>query len=78
MKVFNVKAEIRTILQSVPVTRKGEVLVSANSPDEITLEVLNRPQYLSRLIPRFITGALRNGYKCSKIILIKEVNEKTN
>lgn len=70
-KVYEVSAEITAFIQSKKTTRKGEVIVSAQSAEAITLEVLNEPQNLHRLIPKFLSGKLREGYKCTKILNVK-------
>ena len=70
-QVYEVKAVIRTVIQSKPVERKNSIVLGAESPEAITLEVLNQPQNLARLIPHFIKGMLRNNYKVVKIIEIK-------
>lgn len=69
-QVYEVKAVIRTVIQSKPIERKASIILAAETPGKITLEVLNEPQNIAKLIPSFIKGALRNGYKVSKIISI--------
>ena len=73
MRVFNVTAEITTHICSKKVTRKSEVLVGVLEVEQITVELLNKPEYLHKLVPRFIGGKMRESYKCSKIINIKEI-----
>jgi hypothetical protein len=73
VRVFNVTAEITTHICSKKVTRKSEVIVGALEVESITVELLNRAEYLHKLVPRFITGKLRDSYKCSKVINIKEI-----
>ena len=70
MNVYEVKVVLRAFIQSKPIERNSVIILSAESPEKITLEVLSQPQNIAKLIPSFIKGALRNGYKVSKIISI--------
>lgn len=73
MKVFNVTAEITTHICSKKVTRKSEVIVGVLEMEDITVNLLNTPEYLHRLVPRFIGGKLRDSYKVSKILNVFEL-----
>ncbi len=70
-KVFEVTAELKAFIQSQETKRKNSIIIEAARAEEITIELLSKPENLHRLIPRFLSGKLREGYKVSKIIEIK-------
>ena len=72
MMIYEVEAEISAVLQAKPTTRKGTCLISAATPNEITPAYINAdPAALARLVPRFITGKLREQYKVSRVLSVK-------
>ena len=69
-EVFEVTATIRTFVQSKPVDRDCSIVLGAESEKAIDVDLLSQPQNLSRLIPGFVSGKMRNNYKVIKIVSI--------
>ena len=70
--IYEIECEIFAVLQAKRTTRKGTCLISAATPQEITPEYVNRDHSaLARLVPRFVTGKLRDQYKVSRVLSVK-------
>ena len=67
-KVYSFEVELTAILQAQPVKRKSSVIIGTDNPDSMSVEEINRPENLHRAIPRFLTGKIREAYKCTKVL----------
>jgi hypothetical protein len=68
-KVFSVKVQLTAFVQSKPIKRTSDSQpIAADSLQDITIDLCNKPENLHRFIPRFILGKNRESYKVSKIV----------
>ena len=67
-KVYSFDVELTAILQAQPVKRKSSVIIGTDNPENMSVEEINRPENLHRAIPRFLTGKIRDAYKCTKVL----------